>query len=61
MLFRLSSPDPLLKKIKFTGIKNWQSLLGFIGNLLYGRNANRENFTLVWSEQKGTCSSKHTF
>ncbi|MFT5915079.1 MAG: hypothetical protein ACI81T_001577 [Bacteroidia bacterium] len=61
MNYPLKSPDSLIKKITFTGIENWQSLLDLIENLPYGRNANRKDFTLVWSEQKGTCSSKHAF
>ncbi len=61
MLFRLNSSDSLTQQINQTGISNWQSLLDFVGKLPYGRNANRRDLSLVWSEQKGTCSSKHAF
>jgi hypothetical protein len=27
----------------------------------YGRNANRSDLSLVWTERRGTCSSKHAF
>ncbi|RYZ82042.1 MAG: hypothetical protein EOP06_22340 [Proteobacteria bacterium] len=34
-------------------------MVGFVKALPYGRNANRSDFGLVLSEQKGSCSSKH--
>ncbi|MCB9034588.1 MAG: hypothetical protein H6553_12180 [Chitinophagales bacterium] len=42
-------------------MKNWSELIEFTRNLPYGRNSNRENFSLVLKENKGTCSSKHSF
>ena len=39
----------------------FKELIDKIKNLPYGRNANRYDFTLVLSENKGTCSSKHAF
>jgi hypothetical protein len=43
------------------GIDNWSELIEFTRNLPYGRNSNREDFSLVLKENKGTCSSKHSF
>ena len=40
---------------------NWQETLNFVKQIPYGRNANREDFSLVISENKGTCSSKHAY
>jgi sialic acid synthase SpsE len=40
---------------------NWQETINFVKQIPYGRNANREDFSLVISENKGTCSSKHAF
>lgn len=40
---------------------NFEELIDKVKNLPYGRNANRYNFSLVLSENKGTCSSKHAF
>jgi hypothetical protein len=36
-------------------------LIDKVKNIPYGRNANRHDFTLILSENKGTCSSKHAF
>ena len=40
---------------------NFETLIEKIKNIPYGRNANRYDFSLVLSENKGTCSSKHAF
>jgi hypothetical protein len=40
---------------------NWQETINFVKQIPYGRNANREDFSLVISENKGTCSSKHAY
>ncbi|MCW1148711.1 hypothetical protein [Flavobacterium lacisediminis] len=40
---------------------NFEELIEKVKNIPYGRNANRYDFTLVLSENKGTCSSKHAF
>jgi hypothetical protein len=49
------------EKPKFVTIMNWQETINFVKQIPYGRNANRENFSLVISENKGTCSSKHAY
>ena len=56
-----NSTDDLTKLITDKGIKNWSELIEFTKNLPYGRNVNREDFSLVVKENKGTCSSKHSF
>ena len=40
---------------------NWEETINFVKQIPYGRNANREDFSLVISENKGTCSSKHAY
>ena len=40
---------------------SFEELIVKVKNLPYGRNANRYDFSLVLSENKGTCSSKHAF
>ena len=40
---------------------NFDELIEKVKNIPYGRNANRYDFSLVLSENKGTCSSKHAF
>jgi len=40
---------------------NFDELIYKVKNIPYGRNTNRYDFSLVLSENKGTCSSKHAF
>jgi hypothetical protein len=40
---------------------HFETLIEKVKNIPYGRNANRYDFSLVLSENKGTCSSKHAF
>ncbi len=40
---------------------NWQETINFVKQIPYGRNSNRADFSLVLSENKGTCSSKHAY
>ncbi len=40
---------------------DFESLIEKVKNIPYGRNSNRDDFSLVISENKGTCSSKHAF
>jgi hypothetical protein len=56
-----SSTDNLTTLVTEKGIKNWSELIDFTQKLPYGRNENREDFSLVIKENKGTCSSKHSF
>jgi hypothetical protein len=58
---RLNTVSVLGKLLNSKGITTWSELTKFIHNLPYGRNSKREDFTLVLSEGKGTCSSKHAF
>ena len=39
----------------------FEETLNLVRRTPYGRNANREDFSLVISENKGTCSSKHAY
>ena len=40
---------------------NWEETINFVKQIPYGRNSNREDFSLIISENKGTCSSKHAY
>ncbi len=57
----LIATDDLTKKIKAKGIQTWTELLNYTQQLPYGRNSNRTDVSLVLTEEKGTCSSKHAF
>ena len=59
--YTLKSKDPLTLELLASQIQTWKELLAIVRNLPYGRNSNRKDITLVWKEQKGTCSSKHAF
>jgi hypothetical protein len=61
MIINLTSKDELTKLVLELGINNWNDLLLYVKNIPYGRNANREDLSLVLKENKGTCSSKHAF
>jgi len=39
----------------------WEETILYVKNLPYGRNSNRTNFSLVITEKKGSCSSKHAY
>ena len=56
-----NSDDMLTNLVKDESIKNWSELIEFTKILPYGRNQNRQDFSLVIKENKGTCSSKHSF
>nr|WP_294858754.1 hypothetical protein [uncultured Fluviicola sp.] len=57
--FELTSNEPYSIAFRERGIHSFSRACDFIAKLPYGRNANREDFGLVLSEGKGTCSSKH--
>ncbi|MNJ85471.1 hypothetical protein D3C87_29460 [compost metagenome] len=57
--FELTSNEQYSARFRELGIHSFQKACDFVAELPYGRNANREDFALVLSEQKGTCSSKH--
>lgn len=41
------------------GLRTWSILTAFVSGLPYGRNACRDDFSLVLKEGRGSCSSKH--
>lgn len=57
----LKSDDVLTQQIIAKGIITWEQLIEYTKQLPYGRNTNRTDLRLVFTEQKGTCSSKHAF
>ena len=57
--FKLTSSEQYSTRFREAGIHSFKEACEFTANLPYGRNANREDFGLVLSEGKGTCSSKH--
>ncbi len=60
-LHGLNSNDDLTITIVESGVVSWEDLIRTVQQFHYGRNQNRVDLELVWSERKGTCSSKHAF
>ncbi|MGX7666549.1 hypothetical protein [Flavobacterium pedocola] len=58
-MINLNSNGFLTNLLAAKGIESWEEFLGFIKVIPYGRNRNRNDFSLVITEKKGTCSSKH--
>lgn len=56
---RFNSDGVLTDLVLSKGITSWEELLDYIQKIPYGRNQNRDDFSLVLLENKGTCSSKH--
>ncbi len=56
----LTANDKLTQLVRSKSINTWSELLNFVKDLPYGRNANREDFSLVLTEEQGSCSSKHS-
>jgi hypothetical protein len=57
--FNLTSSEPYSTAFRERVIHSFSDACAFVHQLPYGRNANRSDFSLVLSEEKGTCSSKH--
>ena len=41
------------------GVSSFRDAASYVASLPYGRNSDRADFSLVLSEHRGTCSSKH--
>ena len=50
---------PLSKQLYDTGVQNLATLLEWVRNQPYGRNSDRTDYSLVLTEKKGSCSTKH--
>ncbi|QHI38877.1 hypothetical protein IMCC3317_42770 [Kordia antarctica] len=59
--FPLSLNSPLSKLLQNKQITNFKSAIAYINQLPYGRTSDRSNYSLIISENKGTCSTKHAF
>ncbi len=57
--FELIAGGKYRELLEKEGIGSFSKLCAFVQELPYGRNSNRDDLSLVFSEHKGTCSSKH--
>lgn len=55
----LTAIGPISDAFRNLNISDFHAACHYVHQLPYGRNASRSDFTLVLTEQKGTCSSKH--
>lgn len=55
----LNATDKLTQLAISNNCNSWNKLLIFIKHLPYGRNENRFDLNLVFTQKRGTCSSKH--
>lgn len=58
---QLTSDKQLTNIVKEKSIVHWEDLLAFVRAIPYGRSSSRTDFSLVITENCGTCSSKHAF
>ena len=57
----INKETPIGKICQSLDICTFNQAVQYIRKLPYGRNTSRHNFSLVLTEGKGTCSSKHGF
>ena len=57
--FKIQSKKAISKLCLNLGLKTFADTCVYVRAIPYGRNSNRTDFSLVLSEQKGTCSTKH--
>ncbi len=59
--FEISSNGFLSKLCRDNNLSHFQELCNYIKLLPYGRNSDKNKLSLVITEKKGTCSTKHAF
>lgn len=57
--FEIKSSGELSRLVRERNIHSAKALITFIQNMPYGRTANRSDLSLLFTENRGTCSSKH--
>lgn len=57
--FELIQQGSYSKHLSENGISSFHELIHFLQRLPYGRTSSRDDFSLQFSEKRGTCSSKH--
>jgi hypothetical protein len=54
-----NASGPVSNALRAMGIENFGQALEWVHSLPYKRNSDRANYILIFSELKGTCSTKH--
>ncbi len=55
----ISADGPVSLAFRKLGIHNFEEGVKWVHALPYGRNSDRANYMLIFSERRGTCSTKH--
>jgi len=59
--FHLSKKTPLSRQCFDKNLTQFEQVCAFVKHLPYGRNTCKNDLSLVLSEHRGTCSTKHAF
>lgn len=57
--FNLTALEPITTFFRKKNIVNFHAAIQFIQQLPYGRNSSKTDLSVLFKEQKGTCSTKH--
>lgn len=57
--FKIASNGIISQAFLLQGISTFYDAIDFICNLKYGRNADKNDLRTVFTDKKGTCSTKH--
>ena len=57
--FNIQATTPLSQSALQTSCQTFHQAVSKVHRIPYGRNSNKENLGLVFTENKGTCSTKH--
>ncbi len=56
---KLRPAGPVTARLLALGVETFEAAADHVRRLPYGRNSDRDDFQLVLSERRGTCSTKH--
>ncbi|RMB59508.1 hypothetical protein EAX61_07950 [Dokdonia sinensis] len=57
--FRLSNDKPLSERFRNKGMDTFHDAIRYVQKLPYGRNSSTRKASIILTEGKGTCSTKH--
>ncbi|MGJ1268687.1 hypothetical protein ACR78F_14460 [Sphingobacterium spiritivorum] len=57
--FKIQNNGNMSEEFLNRDILSFYQAINYIQNLDYGRNSNKEDLTTVFTDNKGTCSTKH--
>ena len=57
--FSIHNNGKVSKNFLNLGVKSFHSAIDWVKSMPYGRNNDRSNYFSIFSEHRGTCSTKH--